>query len=74
MQGYYTASFPFLCKNGVWADAASGRRLVTEDAMNGNVTFQSVCRKTVNQKLKESLYGFTIDCNSDSLLFSSIRE
>ncbi|MBR0341626.1 MAG: amidoligase family protein [Oscillospiraceae bacterium] len=70
MQGYYTASFPVLCKNGVWADAASGRRLVAEEAMNGNVKFQSVCRKTVNQKLKESLYGFTIDCNPDSLVFT----
>ncbi len=62
MKDYMTASIPVLCKNGVWGDSASGRKLITASAVAGKVQFASEKRDTLNQTLKEKQFGYTIDC------------
>ena len=74
MKDYATASFPVLCKNGAWGDASSGRKLVSEDAANGIVRYSSEKRKTLNQKLKEKLYGYAIVCNDQTSLCFEVHE
>ena len=34
LKDYVTASFPVLCKNGAWGDAASGRKVIKEEALH----------------------------------------
>lgn len=63
MKDYVTASVPVLCKNGAWGEASSGRRIMTEEAINGIIRYTSENRMTLNQKLKENMYGYTIDAS-----------
>lgn len=74
MKDYTTASFPVLCKNGSWGDAASGRKIVKKDAEMGTVQFTSDTRDTLNQKLEQKIYGYTIDCDAPAFLLFSVWE
>ena len=74
MKDYVTASVPVLCKNGAWGDASSGRRIMAEEAINGLIRYTSENRVTLNQKLKEKVYGYTIDASEMAVLRFDVYE
>ena len=74
LKDYVTASFPVLCKNGVWGDAASGYKVSKEEALHGVVCFTSEYHSKLNQKLCKKLYGYTIDCDDPSFLLFIVWE
>ena len=74
MKDYVTAAVPVLCKTGAWADASSGRRIVTEEAISGVILYTSESRVTLNQKLKDRAYGYTIDTSEMTVLRFEVYE
>ena len=74
MKDYVTASVPVLCKNGAWGDASSGRKIRTEAAIDGVIQYTSESRVTLNQKLKEKAYGYTIDTSEMTALCFEVYE
>ncbi|MBR0530135.1 MAG: amidoligase family protein [Ruminococcus sp.] len=74
MKDYVTASVSVLCKNGAWGDASSGRRIMTEEATNGIIRYTSENRVKLNQKLKENVYGYTIDASEMTVLRFEVYE
>ena len=53
---YKQKSRPVRCKNGVYADSATGRKLNPEEAAEGKVVFLEGSKQYVNQKLMEPVY------------------
>lgn len=57
MEAHNIARIPVLCKNGSYADSATGRKLISEEALEGKITFVQGSKQYVNQKLKQPIYS-----------------